>query len=89
MKVRYADHQIDGVAFSIYKTYGNYSSQNPITWRWDEDFGQDTYVEDRALMPLAQASILQTYGIGVGNRVGATLCSVGEGTDYTPPDILL
>lgn len=89
VRVRYADNQIDGNAFAIYKSYGAGSQNNPLAWRWDESFGQDTYVEDRALMPMAQASILQTYGVGVGNRVGAALCSVGSGSDYTPPNIIL
>lgn len=88
IRVMWPDYQIAGNGFAVVKTYGAGNANNPLAWRYDPLFGRNAYVEDRALYPLAEAMILQTYGIGVGNRVGATVCSIGGTTGvYAPPAI--
>lgn len=88
IRVMYPDFQISGNGFALVKTFGPGNQQNPLVWRYDPLFGRNAYVEDRALYPLAQASVLQVYGIGVANRTAAALCSIG-GTSgvYDPPAI--
>lgn len=88
IRVLYPDYQIAGNGFAIVKTFGAGSQQNPLAWRYDPLYGRRAYVEDRALFPLAEAMIMQTYGVGVGNRVAATLCSIGGSAGvYAPPAI--
>jgi hypothetical protein len=90
IRVRPGIQQINGRALSVFYTPGPNSPQNPVAWVYDELFGGGAYVEDRILYPLAEAAILQTYGVGVGDdRVGATLISVGGTAGvYAKPAIL-
>lgn len=93
LRIRHGDWQItEGSgstnAMAIVKTYGPNNAQNPLAYRYDDDYGNAFYVEDRALFPLTQAAILKPYAFGVSARVGAALISVGAGqATYTPPTI--
>jgi hypothetical protein len=87
IRVRPGIQQINGRAISIFFYGGQNSPQNPMAYIYDELFGLQAYVEDRILYPLAEAAILQTYGVGVGDdRVGAVNISIGgtPGTYATP-----
>ena len=89
IRVRPGLQQINGRNLAIFFYGGQNSPQNPLTYIYDELFGINAYVEDRLLYPLAEAAILQTYGVGVGaSRVGAVVISIGgtPGT-YAPPAI--
>lgn len=88
IRVMQPEYQIAGLGFAIVRSYGPGAERNPLKWRWDPRFGRNTYVEDRRLMPLTEAAVLQTYGLGVGNRTGAALCSLGGTVGvYDPPAI--
>jgi hypothetical protein len=90
IRVRPALSEINGRNIAIFYYGGQNNPQNPLTYIYDELFGLNAYVEDRVLYPLAEAAILQTYGIGVGaSRTGAVVISIGgtPGT-YARPAIL-
>jgi hypothetical protein len=73
---------------AIVKTYGAFDARNPLAWRYDPLVGRDAYVRSRELYPLANAQVMQKYGIGVANRVGAGLLEVAaSGTTYANPTI--
>ncbi len=89
--VRPGDHQLGGSKhIVIYKSNGQNAPGNPLAYVYDELFGTDAIVEDRNLFPLVDASIQQTYGIGVGDsRTNAVCISIG-GTPgvYDAPTII-
>lgn len=90
IRVRPGDHQIVGKNLVIYKSNGSNAPGNPLAYVYDELFGVDAIVEDRNLFPLVDASIQQTYGMGVGDsRTNAVVISIG-GTPgvYAPPQII-
>lgn len=82
IRVREADFQIGGMACAIIKP-----GVKQLSWRYDPLFGREAYVDDRQLTPLVEAMIMQTYGVGVGERTSATLLSVGgtAGVYAAPP----
>lgn len=89
IRVRWPDYQIAGNGFAMIKVYGANNPNNPLAWRYDPLYDNgNAYIDDRALYPLAEAIILQVYGIGVWNRTGAALCSIGGSAGvYAPPTI--
>ncbi len=83
IRVRYHDLTIDGNNAVMFKV-----GTKPLVWRYDPIWGRNAYVDDRRLMPLTEAAIMQSYGIGVGNRTGAAVMSVaGAGAVYQAPRI--
>ena len=70
---------------AIFKTYGNLSDSNPLVWKYDEKKGRAAYVRSRSMFPLADATVLQSFGINVNNRVGAALITIGAAGAYVPP----
>lgn len=85
--VRQAEGQITGDNIAIYKSFGANNTQNPLAWRYSDIWGPDVWVEDRELYPLANAIVNQHFGIGVNNRVGASLISVAASGAYTAPTV--
>lgn len=82
IRVRHAEQQIEGMNAALFRS----DSDKPLAWRYDDIFGRHAYVEDRRLMPLTEAAIMQTYGVGVADRTAAALVSLTEaGTEYVPP----
>ena len=90
IRVRPGLSQISGRNIAIFFYGGQNSPQNPLAYVYDELFGLNAYVEDRILYPLAEAAILQTYGVGVNDdRVGAVCISIGGSAGvYARPAIL-
>lgn len=73
---------------SIFKTYGNLDPRNPLAWRYDEQKGRGAYLRSRSLFPLANAQVLQDYGVGVNDRTAAVLIRAASGaTTYQDPSI--
>lgn len=70
---------------SIFKTFGNFNPQNPLAWRYDPIVGRNAFVRSRALFPLDQAVVLQRFGIGVNNRVGAYNIKFAGSGSYAAP----
>lgn len=78
----------DGMHFSIAKSYGTFNANNPLAWLYDPKWGRDAYVRAKDDFPLAESVVIQRFGIGVGNRTGATVAQIAEGAGvYTPPAI--
>ncbi|OJW05788.1 MAG: hypothetical protein BGO39_05010 [Chloroflexi bacterium 54-19] len=70
---------------SIFKSYGDFADQNPLAWRYDEKIGREAYVRSRSLFPLDQAAVLQSFGVGVNNRVGAVNIKFAANGSYAAP----
>lgn len=88
IRVMHPDYQISGNGFALIRSYGAGNARNPLAWRYDPTFRREAYVDDRRLMPMTEAAIMQTYGIGVSNRTGAALCSIGGSAGvYAAPAI--
>lgn len=90
IRVRFAEGQLaSGTSnFTIYRTAGANSTQNPLIWRYSDIWGADAWVEDRILYPLGQAFINQNYGIGVSDRAAALNVLIAASGSYVPPTIL-
>jgi hypothetical protein len=73
---------------SLFKSYGNLHPQNPLAWRYDELVGRNAFLRYRALYPLDQATVIQRFGVGVNNRVGAYLLRVAASGSYSAPTTL-
>lgn len=71
----------------IVKTFGDFSSQNPLAWRYDESFGRGAVIRSRSLYPLDQAVIRQRFGVGVRNRTAAVLIRIDASGSYVAPSI--
>lgn len=70
---------------AIFKSYGNLSDRNPLVWKYDEKKGRAAYVRSRSMFPLADATVLQSFGINVNNRTGAALICINAAGAYVPP----
>jgi len=73
--------------FAIFKSYGAFDPRNPLAWRIDPMYGRGAYVRFRDVYPLANAVVVQRFGIGVMNRVGAALYNVKASGNYAAPTI--
>ncbi|HYP18610.1 MAG TPA: hypothetical protein VEY08_00945 [Chloroflexia bacterium] len=71
---------------AIFKSYGNLAEQNALAWRYDEMTGRNAFLRSRETFPLANAVVLQKLGIGVNNRVAATLIRVDAAGNYVEPN---
>jgi hypothetical protein len=69
----------------LFKSWGNFNSNNALIWRYDALRGQDAYVRSRELFPLANAEGLWKYGVNVNNRVAASPIYIAASGAYTPP----
>lgn len=88
VRVHMAEAQLSGAnTLAIYKTYGPNDNRNPLAWRTSPIFGANAFVEDRTLFPLAEAILLQHYGLGVRNRVGAACLTIQASGSYTAPTV--
>jgi hypothetical protein len=76
----FADNNI-----GIFKTNGNLSPENTLVWKYDEKKGRQAYVRSRSMFPLADATVLQSFGINVSNRVAAALIRIDAAGGYVPP----
>lgn len=81
--VDFADNNI-----AIYKSNGNLSPGNPLVWKYDEVKGRAAYIRSRSMFPLADATVLQTFGVNVNNRIAATLIRIDPAGGYVPPTFL-
>lgn len=74
--------------FAIYRTNGNFAEGNPMIWRFDALRGRGAFLRSRASFPLAQAIMLQWFGMNINNRVAAAIFQIVAGAGvYTPPVI--
>lgn len=69
----------------IFKTQGNLAPGNPLVWKFDEKKGRAAYVRSRSMFPLADATVLQTFGINVNNRTSAALIRIDAAGGYVAP----
>jgi hypothetical protein len=89
IRIRYPDLSLEGDNFVIFKPFPVQSQLQPLAWRWDTIFGREAYVEDRNMTPLTEAMVMQSYGVGVSNRVSVTVALIGgTPTEYEPPTVL-
>lgn len=72
---------------TVYKSYGDLAEGNPLAWRYDELKGREAFVRSRSLHPLAEAQLIQSFDIGVNNRVGAFNVRVADSGGYQAPSI--
>lgn len=85
-RVRVALDELSTNHVGIFKSYGALDPMNPLAYRYDEVKGRNAFVRYRSLFPLDQAVVLQDFGIGVNNRVGAALIYAAAGAgSYTNP----
>jgi hypothetical protein len=73
---------------TIFKTFGAFSQQNPLVYRYDPDFGRGVVIRSRELYPLDQAVMRLRFGIGVKNRVAAANIRIGASGGYVAPVIV-
>lgn len=73
----------------IFQPLGNFHPRNPLAWRYDPKAGggagKGAYVRTVASWPLSDADILQEFGVGVNNRVGAQVLRMADSGSYEPP----
>lgn len=73
---------------ALFKSYGAFSPQNPLAWVYDAARGREATIRDRSLYPMANAVVIQKFGVGVFGRVGAALIHVDDAAvAYVPPSI--
>lgn len=89
IRVRHPQEQIGSTDhFTIYKTYGQIAQDNPLKWLFDPFFGREAYLRSRETYPLAESVAIQHFGIGVDDRVGATIAEINNSAgSYEPPVI--
>jgi hypothetical protein len=84
VRVRMALDDLTSAHIAMFKSYGSLNRRNPLVWRWDPLKGRAATLRYRAIYPLALATVKQSFGIGVGNRVGAVLIENGA-APYSEP----
>jgi hypothetical protein len=74
---------------AIFRSFGALNPQNPLAWRYDSRAGRgrDAYLRSRQIYPLAQAEVVQRFGVGVANRTAAALIYFAASGSYTAPTI--
>jgi len=92
IRVRYAIDDFSSANIAVFKTYGSLDTRNPLAIRFPErpglpDGGRSAYVRSRDFFPLAAASVLSNWGVGVNNRTGAVLFHVDASGSYDNPVI--
>ena len=79
----------------IFQPLGALNPRNPLAWRFnpragrtpgtDTAAGRGAYLRTNAPFPLSDATILQEFGVGVNNRVGAQVIRIADSGSYDPP----
>lgn len=72
---------------ALVKTYGSFSANNPLVWRYDSMRGLAAYVDSRAMFPLAESVAMWKFGANVNNRVGAALIRIAASGAYAAPTL--
>jgi hypothetical protein len=85
IRVRQPITDFSSANIAIFKTNGNLAEGNPLVWKYDEKKGRAAYVRSRAMFPLSDATVLQTFGINVNNRTAAALIHIDAAGAYDPP----
>lgn len=84
VRVRHAIEGVEGMNLAVVNP-----TVKPLAWRYDPLYGREAYLKDRGIYPLAQADILQVYGVGVAERTSAAFLFAGTGaTAYEAPTIV-
>lgn len=83
IRVRVAPLEIQSDHIALFKTNGAFATGNPLVWRYDELKGRAAYVRSRSMYPLDMAVMMQSYGIGCNNRVGAALIKIAASGGYS------
>ncbi len=89
IRVRLAIDDFTTNHYAVYRSFGNLNPQNVLAWRYDDTAGRgrDAYLRSRQLFPLAQAEVIQRYGVGVSNRVAASVGYLAASGAYVAPTI--
>ena len=92
IRVRYAIDDFSSANIAVFKTYGPLDTRNPLAIRFPDrpglpDGGRSAYLRSRDFFPLAAASVLSSWGVGVNNRTGAVLIHVDAAGSYDNPTI--
>lgn len=85
IRVRQPISDFSSTNIALFKSNGNLSPSNPLVWKFDEKKGRSAYVRSRSMFPLADATVLQTFGINVNNRTAAALIRIDAAGGYVPP----
>lgn len=85
IRVRLPITDFSSTNIALFKTQGNLAPGNPLVWKFDEKKGRAAYVRSRSMFPLADATVLQTFGINVNNRTAAALIRIDAAGGYVPP----
>lgn len=73
---------------ALFRSYGSFSPQNPLAWVYDSARGREATIRDRSLYPMANAAVIQKFGVGVFNRTGAALIRIEDSSsEYVAPSI--
>lgn len=73
---------------TIFKTFGPFSAQNPLVYRYDPAFGRGVVIRSRELYPLDQAVMRLRFGVGVKNRTAAANIRIAASGGYVAPVIV-
>lgn len=87
VRVRQPEDQLGTTAhFAIYKSQGAFAADNPLAWFYDEKRGRNAYVRGKDDFPLAEAAVIQWFGIGANDRAAASLAEINDTAGaYAPP----
>lgn len=94
IQVRYAVDEIASNNIAVFKTYGAGNDRNPLVVRYPDlnglpDNGKAVYVRSRNLYPLAEATALGAWGVGVNDRTAAVLLYINASGNYVDATISL
>ncbi len=88
IRVRKPFEDFSGAYFAIYRTNGNFAEGNPMIWRYDALRGRGAFLRSRDMYPLAQAIMLQWFGMNINNRVAAAIFQIVAGAGVYQPPVL-
>lgn len=72
---------------TVFKSFGQFASNNPLVWRYDTMRGLNAYVRSRVMFPLAEAIGMWKFAPNCNNRTAATLIKIAASGSYVPPTI--
>lgn len=85
IRIRHGIPDISSDHAVVYRSGGQFSSDNPVVMRYDAQRGQDIIVRTREAFPLANAVSKAKYGFNINNRVGAVAIRIAASGNYTAP----
>lgn len=87
MRIRYAIDDFAETNLAVFKTYGSLDPRNALAIRRPNVPGlpQGAYLRSRNLFPLAEAEVINSWGVGVGDRTAAVLIHIDAAGSYDPP----